>query len=62
MAVNPKANLDINNLHPSPTDEAVKTDEALKGFIAELEQKDIEELEQKLAAIEVRMTLAGAGI
>lgn len=62
MAVNPKANLDVNNLHPSPTDEAVKTDEALKGFVAILEQKDIETLEAKIAAIEVRMTNAGAGI
>lgn len=60
MAVNPNANVDINNLSPSPTDLTVKNDEALRGLVALIEKNEIDGLEDSIASIETRMSAAGA--
>lgn len=60
MAVNPKANVDVNNLSPSPTDGVLKYDEALKAFVALLEKNEVEGLSAALADLESRATAAGA--
>ena len=61
MAVNPKANIDVNNLSPSPDDEIIKYDEALKGFVSTIDKNQVETLAEEVAALEARAVLAGAG-
>ena len=51
-------NIDFNNLHPSPSDEALKFDEALRGYLEALKQSDIEGLEASIADIERRLRAA----